>query len=80
MEDMQMTKSPRFELRLPPDQMAMTKRTAHARGFRSANAYVQAVLVKDLRNAQDSDTDRDAFIAGSIDRLAREIRTLHTAH
>lgn len=74
-----MAKSPRFELRLPPDQMAMMKRTAHARGFRSANAYVQAVLVKDLRNAPDSDTDRDAFIAASIDRLAKEIRTLHTA-
>jgi len=74
-----MAKNPRFELRLPPDQMAMMKRTAHAHGFRSANAYIQAVLVKDLRNAQYSDTDRDDFIAASIDRLAREIRTLHTA-
>lgn len=75
-----MPKSPRFELRLPPDQMAMMKRMARARGFRSANAYIQAVLARDLRNAQDGDSDRDAMITASIDRLSREIRTLHTAN
>ena len=75
-----MAKSPRFELRLPQNQMAMMKRTAQARGFRSANAYIQAVLARDLRSTQDGDADRDAMIAASIDRLAREIRTLHTAH
>ena len=75
-----MPKSSRFELRLPQDQMEQMKRTARVRGFRSANAYIQSVLSMDLRTAKDADTDRDACIAASIDRLSREIRTLHTAH
>lgn len=75
-----MAKSLRFELRLPQDQMVQMKRTAQMRGFRSANAYIQSVLSTDLRNTKDADTDRDACIAASIDRLSREIRTLHTAH
>lgn len=75
-----MSKSPRFELRLPQDQMVQMKRTAHARGFRSANAYIQTVLSRDLRSSEDGNTDRDAFIAASIDRLSKEIRGLHTVH
>lgn len=74
-----MPKSPRFELRLPQDQMLLTKPAAKSRGFRFANAYIQTVLARDLRGSADPDVDRDAFIAASIDRLYREIRTLHTA-
>ena len=74
-----MPKSPRFELRLPQDQMLLMKRAAKSRGFRSANAYIQTVLARDLRGSADPDVDRDAFIAASIDRLSKEIRTLHTA-
>ncbi len=73
-----MPKNPRFELRLPQDQMLLMKRAAKSRGFRSANAYIQTVLTRDLRGSADSDLDRDAFIAASIDRLSKEIRTLHT--
>ena len=75
-----MPKNPRFELRLPQDQMLLMKRAAKSRGFRSANAYIQTVLARDLRGSADNDLDRDAFVAASIDRLSREIRTLHTAH
>lgn len=75
-----MAKNPRFELRLPPHQMVLMKRTAKARGFRSANAYIESVLARDLRGTEDEEIDRDAFIVASIDRLAKEIRTLHTAH
>jgi hypothetical protein len=75
-----MAKSLRFELRLPHDQMVQMKRTAHARGFRSANAYIQTVLARDLRSSNDDDIDRDTFIAASIDRLSKDIRTLHTVH
>ena len=74
-----MPKNPRFELRLPQDQMLLMKRIAKSRGFRSANAYIQTVLARDLRGSADNDLDRDAFIAASIDRVAKEIRTLHTA-
>ena len=75
-----MPKNPRFELRLPQDQMLLMKRAAKSRGFRSANAYIQTVLARDLRGSADNDLDRDAFVAASIDRLSKEIRALHTAH
>ena len=75
-----MPKKPRFELRLPQDQMLLMKRAAKSRGFRSANAYIQTVLARGLRGSADSELDRDAFVAASIDRLSKEIRTLHTAH
>ena len=74
-----MAKRQRFELRLPNDQMTVMKRTAQARGFRSANAYVQAVLAKDLRDSTSDQADREAFVAASLDRLSRELRTVHTA-
>lgn len=74
-----MAKRQRFELRLPDDQMTVMKRTAQARGFRSANAYVQAVVTRDLRDSTSEQADREAFVAASLDRLSKEIRTLHTA-
>jgi len=67
-----MPKKPRFDLRLSQDQMLSMKRAA-----KPANAYIQTVLA---RGAADNDLDRDAFVAASIDRLSKEIRTLHTAH
>src|SRR5215471_16930366 len=73
-----MGKRQKFDLRLPPDQMVLMKRTAQIRGFRSANAYVQAVVVNDMRDATSDQTDREAFVA-SLDRLTKEIRTIHTA-
>jgi hypothetical protein len=72
-----MGKRQKFDLRLPGDQMTLMKRTAHDRGFRSANAYVQAVIIKDMRNSISEQNDREAFVA-SLDRLAKEIRTIHT--
>src|SRR5215469_11458088 len=75
-----MPKNPRFELRLPQDQMLLMKRAVKSRGFRSANAYIQSALARDLRGSADNDRDRDAFIAASIARLCKEIRRLHTAH
>jgi hypothetical protein len=74
-----MTKRQRFELRLPNDQMTVMKRTAQARGFHSANAYVQALVTRDLRDSTSEQADSEAFIAASLDRLSKEIRTVHTA-
>ena len=74
-----MTNRQRFELRLPDEQMTAMKRTASSRGFRSANAYVQSVLGRDLRDSASEKVDRETFVAASIDRLSKEIRTLHTA-
>jgi hypothetical protein len=67
----------RFELRLPNDQMTSMKRTAQTRGFRSANAYIQAVITRDMRDSTSDHADREAF-AASLDRLSKEIRTVHT--
>ena len=57
--------------------MTLLKRTAQARGFRSANAYVQAVVARDMRDSTSDQADREAF-AASLDRLSKEIRTVHT--
>jgi hypothetical protein len=75
----QMPKRQRFELRLPAHLMTRMKQAAQGRGFRSANAYLEAVLVNDLRSREDSEPDRETRLTASIDRLSREIRTVHTA-
>ena len=73
-----MAKRERFDLRLPAEQMSSVKKAAHAGGFRSATAYIQAVLARDLRDSKSDETDREAFVAASIDRLSKELRGLHT--
>jgi hypothetical protein len=59
--------------------MATMKRTAQARGFRSANAYVQTVVARDLRESAPERDEREVFIAASFDRLSKEVRALHGA-
>jgi len=73
-----MAKRERFELRLPSEEMAMVKRAAQAGGFRSANAYIQAVLRRDFRGSRSERSDQEGFLAASINRLSKEIRSLHT--
>jgi hypothetical protein len=72
-----MAKWERFELRLSEEQLTVVKRTAQVRGFRSVSGYIQAVLTRDLRDSPPQ-SDREAFVAASIDRLSKEIRNLHT--
>ena len=73
-----MAKKKRFELRVSDDQFSVLKRTAQARGFRSVSAYVQAATTRDLRDSPPDQSDREAFVAASLDRLSKEIRNLHT--
>jgi len=73
-----MAKRQRFDLWLPGDQMALVKKAAQAGGYRSATAYIQAVLARDLRGSKSDGTDQETFVAASIDRLSKEIRGLHT--
>src|SRR5262245_52577816 len=72
-----MSKRERFELRLAEDQLRVMKRTAQARGFRSTSAYVHAVLARDMRDSTSDHDNREAF-AASLDRLSKEIRSVHT--
>ncbi len=73
-----MAKWERFELRLSEDQLTVVKRTAKVRGFRSVSGYIQAVLKRDLRDSPPDQSDREAFVAASLDRLSKEVRNLHT--
>jgi hypothetical protein len=68
----------RFELRLSEGELAAVRRTARDRGFPSVSAYVQAALVSDRKKSPE-ETDRDAMIAASMERLSKEVRTVHTA-
>lgn len=68
----------RFELRVSDDQFNVLKRTAQARGFRSVSAYVQAATTRDIRDSPPDQSDREAFVAASLDRLSKDIRNLHT--
>ena len=74
-----MAKRRRFEIRVSDEQFAVLKRTASDRGFRSIGAYVQAVAAADTRQSGAADFDRDDVIAASIERLSKEVRSLHTA-
>ena len=69
----------RFEIRVSDEQFAVLKRTAADRGFRSIGAYVQAAAATDARESGPTNFDRDEMIAASIDRVVKEVRTLHTA-
>ena len=73
-----MAKWKRFELRLSESELAVIRQTAQVRGFPSVSAYVQTALRKDRQNPPE-ETDRDAMVAASLDRLCREVRSLHTA-
>jgi hypothetical protein len=73
-----MAKWERFELRLSEEQLAVVKRTAQVRGFRSVSGYIQTVLTRDLRDSPPDQSDREAFVAASLDRLSKAMRNLHT--
>ena len=73
-----MAKRQRFDLWLPAEQMALVKKAAQAGGFRSATAYIQAVLARELRDSKSDRSDQETFVVASIDRLSKEIRRLHT--
>jgi len=73
-----MAKWKRFELRFLEAQLDVVRQTAQARGFPSVSAYVQAALAND-RKMSPEEADRDAMIAASLDRLSKEVRSLHTA-
>ena len=74
-----MAKRRRFEVRLSDEQLAALKQTAKTRGFRSASAYVQNLLRDDDIDRKSEETDREAVVAASMERLSKEIRKLHTA-
>lgn len=74
-----MPRNHRLEIKLPPELFAEVKNAAQARGFASSNSFVRAALSNELRSGETALDRTEQNIAASIDRLAREVRTLHNA-
>ncbi len=66
-------------MRVSEEQFLALKRTSAARGFRSIGAFVQAAAAKEMREAAPGEADRDGVVVASLDRVAKEVRTVHTA-
>ena len=73
-----MAKWKRYEMRLSDGQFIAMKQKAEARGFKSVSAYVQAVVREDLQQPTPEQEEQETFISASVDRLTKEVRTLHT--
>jgi Ribbon-helix-helix protein, copG family len=69
----------RLEIKIGADTLAQLKSAAKARGFRSANAFVRAAIATELRSGESALDRTEQNIAASIDRLAREVRSLQNA-
>ena len=60
-------------------QLAAAKQTAAAKGFSSLAAYVRDLIEKDSRSTGQSER-LEASVAASIDRMAKEVRRLHSSN
>ena len=70
----------RIEVKVPPELFAQMKKAAHAQGFSSVNSLVRAAITNELSTGDTALDRTEQNIAASIDRLAKEVRSLHTAH
>ena len=66
-------------LRLPEDLARQLDDTATQRGFRSASALIRHAIRAELRQGEAGVQHAEERIAASLDRMAQEIRALHTA-
>jgi hypothetical protein len=69
----------RFELRLPKELLNAVRQAATAGGFSSVNAYIRTVMQNELRHGETALDRTERTMGASIDRLSKEIRSLHTA-
>jgi hypothetical protein len=53
---------------------------AHARGFRSASAFIRHAIQNEMRGREALSSEIEERIAGSLSGLAKELRSVHTAH
>jgi len=60
-------------------QLVAAKQTAAAKGFSSLAAYVRNLIEKDSRSTSESER-LEASVAASIDRMAKEVRRLHSSN
>lgn len=69
----------RLEIRLPSELLAEINTQAKRRGFKSANAFVRAAIVSELRSGETALDRTEQNIAASVDRVAKELRSLQGA-
>ena len=74
-----MAKTRQFNMTLDERQLAAAKQTAAAKGFSSLAAYVRDLIEKDSRSTSESER-LEASVAASIDRMAKEVRRLHSSN
>lgn len=69
----------RLEVRLSPETMVQIQKSARERGFRSANSFVRSAIANELRGTSGRSEEWEHTLAASINRLAKEMRSLHNA-
>lgn len=68
----------RFELRLPESLMVRVREAAEERGFASVTAFIRSALQNELRSGETALDRTERAVAASIDRVSRDVQTLHT--
>mgnify|MGYP002402280541 CR=1 FL=1 len=69
----------RIEIRISKELYDELRKTAGRRGFPSVNRFVRAIVDAELRHGESALDRTEQNIAATIDRLAKEVRTLHTS-
>lgn len=73
-----MRKNERFELLVPQDLLERLKIVAGERGT-SVASVVRTALENEMRHGEPAIAKTERIVSASIDRLARDLRTLQTA-
>ena len=73
-----MQRRERFELRLPHDLAERLKAVARERDT-SVASFVRMALENEMRHGEPAIAKTERIVSASIDRLARDLRTLQTA-
>ena len=70
---------PRIAIRVPDTLFKQLQTDAEHRGFESASAFVRHAIQTELRQGESVVAQVEERIAGTMNRLAKEVRALHTA-
>lgn len=69
----------RFDIRLSDEMAEQIHKAVSERGFESVTAFIRQAISDELRNASPPLGEMEGRIAGSYDRLTKEVRRLQTA-
>lgn len=74
-----MANSRQFNMAVDDRLLTTGKQAAATKGFESFSAYVRDLIEKDSRSTGQSER-LEASVAASIDRMAKEVRRLHSSN